>query len=276
MSVKVRDLLWAELNSLRYEPIEKRIRGSLGDRTVVDSTRAIIVFEPKRVVPSYAVPTEDINAELEPQASPDATDPQAIDAPQLEGIPVFDPSIPFSVHTSEGEPLAVRARGVSREGAAFRLSDPDLSDYVVLDFDSFDAWYEEDEPNISHPRDPFHGVDVVASSRPVRVESGGEVLGESTGALFLFEPPLPVRYYLPPEDVRTDLLRPSDTKTVCAYKGQASYWSFGDEEDLVWSYPEPLRDAAEVIGRLAFFNERVDITVDGERLRRPMTPWSRR
>ena len=275
MSVKVRDLLWAELDSLRYEPIDKRIRGSLGDQTVVDSTRAVIVFEPKRVVPSYAVPTDDIDAELEPEQAPDATDPQAVDAPQLEGIPVFDPSIPFSVHTSEGEPLSVRARGATREGAAFRLSDPELSDYVVLDFDSFDAWYEEDERNFAHPRDPFHGVDVVASSRPVRVESDGEVLGESSGALFLFEPPLPVRYYLPPEDVRTDLLRPSDTKTFCAYKGQASYWSFGDEEDLVWSYPEPLRDAAEVIGRLAFFNERVDITVDGERLRRPRTPWSR-
>jgi uncharacterized protein (DUF427 family) len=76
--------------------------------------------------------------------------------------------------------------------------------------------------------------------------------------------------------VRTDLLRPSDTKTFCAYKGQASYWSLGGEDDLVWSYPEPLRDAAEVTDRLAFFNERVDIVVDGERLERPVTPWSRR
>jgi uncharacterized protein (DUF427 family) len=92
----------------------------------------------------------------------------------------------------------------------------------------------------------------------------------------LFEPPLPVRYYLPPEDVRRDLLRPSDTKTVCAYKGQASYWSHEGEHDLVWSYPEPLREAAEVTDRLAFFNERVDIVVDGARLERPVTPWSPR
>ena len=89
-------------------------------------------------------------------------------------------------------------------------------------------------------------------------------------------PPLPVRYYLPPDDVRRDLLRPSDTKTLCAYKGQASYWSLEGENDLAWSYPEPLRDAAEVTDRLALFNERVDIIVDGTWLERPVTPWSPR
>jgi uncharacterized protein (DUF427 family) len=276
MSVKVRDLLMGALESLRYEPIDKRIRGSLGDRTVVDSTRATIVYEPKRVVPNYAVPTDDIDAELEAEPAATATDPQAIDAPELEGRPIFDPSIPFSVHTSEGEPLRIRAHGVTREGAAFRPADPDLRGYVVLDFDAFDAWYEEDERNVAHPRDPFHRIDIVHSSRPVRIEAGGELLAESSDALFLFEPPLPVRYYLPPEDVRTDLLRPSDTRTFCAYKGQASYWSFRDEDDLAWSYPEPLREAAEATGRIAFFNELVDITVDGERVRRPQTPWSRR
>lgn len=110
----------------------------------------------------------------------------------------------------------------------------------------------------------------------MRVEVSGEVVAESSNARFLFEPPLPVRYYLPPEDVRTDLLEPSGTKTFCAYKGEASYWSLGGEKDVVWSYPEPLRDAAEVTGRLAFFNERVDISVDGKPLERPLTPWSPR
>ena len=159
-------------------------------------------------------------------------------APQLLGRPVYDPSVPFSVHTSEGEPLSVRLPEADREAAAFRISDPDLEDYVVLDFDTFDAWFEEDERNVAHPRDPFHRIDIVHSSRPVRVELGGETVAESSSAAFLFEPPLPV--------------------------------------DLVWTYLEPLRDAAEVRGRLAFFNERVDIVVDGEPLERPVTPWSKR
>ena len=274
MSVKVRDLLMGELGSLRHEPIDKRIRAQIGDRTVVDSTRALLVWEPKRVVPQYAVPVEDIDAET--VAAQTGEQAGEVSAPQLLGRPVYDPSVPFSVHTSEGEPLSVRLPEADREAAAFRISDPDLEDYVVLDFDTFDAWFEEDERNVAHPRDPFHRIDIVHSSRPVRVELGGETVAESSSAAFLFEPPLPVRYYLPPEHVRQDLLRPSDKTTFCAYKGQATYWSLGDEDDLVWTYLEPLRDAAEVRGRLAFFNERVDIVVDGEQLERPVTPWSRR
>ena len=147
---------------------------------------------------------------------------------------------------------------------------------MLLDFDAFDAWYEEDERNVAHPRDPFHRIDIVHSSRHVRAELDGELLAESSSPYLLFEPPLPVRYYLAPEDVRTDLLRPSDTRTFCAYKGQASYWSLAGAEDVAWSYPEPLREAAEITDRIAFFNERVELVVDGQRLERPVTPWSRR
>ena len=87
---------------------------------------------------------------------------------------------------------------------------------------------------------------------------------------------MPVRCYLPREDVRTDLLVPSDTRTACAYKGQASYLSTATADDVAWYYPEPLREAAEVTGRIAFFNERTDVVIDGERRERPITPWSRR
>jgi uncharacterized protein (DUF427 family) len=273
MSVRVRDLLMGELGSLRYEPTEKRIRALLGDRTVIDSTRAMLVWEPKRIVPSYAVPAADIDADVSAQADAETAEGTTAGVP-LGGRSVYDPSIPFSAHSCEGEPLTIRIAG--RETEAFRPSDADLAGYVVLDFGAFDAWYEEDERNVGHPRDPFHRVDIVHSSRHVRVEAGGEVLAESADPYLLFEPPLPVRYYLPREDVRTDLLRASDKTTFCAYKGQASYWSSTDENDLVWSYLEPLRDAAEVTGRMAFFNERVDIVVDGVRSERPLTPWSPR
>jgi uncharacterized protein (DUF427 family) len=274
MSTRLRDVLMQELGALRHEPTEKRIRGMLGDETVIDSTRAMLVWEPKRIVPAYAVPVDDVDGEIE-AAPPDDAGGAPVDAPRLGDRPVYDPSIPFSVHTADGEPLRIRARG-GREAAAFRAADPELDRYVILDFRAFDAWYEEDERNVAHPRDPFHRIDVVHSSRHVRVERDGDILADSSRPYLLFEPPLPVRYYLPREDVRTDLLQPSDTRTFCAYKGQASYWSLAGEADVAWSYPQPLREAAEVTDRLAFFNERVDLVVDGDRLERPITPWSRR
>jgi uncharacterized protein (DUF427 family) len=271
MSTRMRELLMGRLPELRHEPTDKRIRAQLGGETVVDSTRALLVWEPKRIVPSYAVPAEDVAAEIEP--AHDATAESPATTPQLAGRPVFDPSIPFAVHTTEGEPVTVRADG--HEAAGFRPADPELAGYVVLDFRGFDAWFEEDERNVGHPRDPFHRIEIVHSSRHVRVERDGDLLAESTRPYLLFEPPLPVRFYLPREDVRDDRLEPSATRTFCAYKGEASYWSLPGEPDIAWTYVEPLREAAEVTGRVAFFNERLDVVVDGERLERPVTPWSR-
>ena len=276
MSTRLRDLMMGELGALRYEPTEKRIRGTLGGTTVVDSTSALLVWEPKLVVPTYAVPAADVAAELIPsgQRIDEPAGIPAMGAPQLGDRPVLDPSIPFAVHTTTGEPLTARAGGA--EAAAFRPSDPALDGYVLLEFEAFDAWYEEDEPNVAHPRDPFHRIDIVHSSRHVLVELDGATLAESTRPCLLFEPPLPVRCYLPREDVRTDLLAPSETRTACAYKGHASYLSTATDDDVAWYYPEPLREAAEVTGRIAFFNERADVVIDGERRERPVTPWSRR
>ena len=276
MTTRLRDALMGHLDELRYEPTEKRIRASLGDRTVVDPRRAMLVWEPARVVPSYAVPLADIAVEAVPVPSAAAPRPaQNPGAVQLAGRAVLDPSIPFAVHTTDGEPLVIRAEGDGRAAEGFRPTDPALDGYVILDFDGFDAWYEEDDRNLGHPRDPFHRIDVVRSSRHVRVELEGEVLADSTRPSLLFEPPLPARYYLPPEDVATDGLRPSATETICAYKGVASYWATPDGRDVAWSYPEPLHDAARVAGHSAFFNEHVDIVVDGTTLERPLTPWSR-
>jgi uncharacterized protein (DUF427 family) len=246
---------------------------------VIDSTRAMLVWEPKRVVPTYAVPVEDVDGEILSEPRTETGDVEAYDvppmaAPQLAGRPVLDPSVPVAVRTTAGDPLVICAAG--RAAAAFRAADAALAGYVIVDFAAFDAWYEEDERNVGHPRDPFHRIDIVHGSRRVRVEREGAVLAASVEPYLLFEPPLPVRYYLPAKDVRTDLLRPSATRSFCAYKGEAHYWSLDAEDDVAWSYPAPLREAAEITDHFAFFNERLDLFVDGAPLERPVTPWSPR
>jgi uncharacterized protein (DUF427 family) len=275
----MRNLLMSGLDESRHEPTAKRIRAVLDGGTVVDTTRALLVWEPRRIVPSYAVPADDIAAELVPADAAAADTMGSIGAPmpELSGRPVLDPSIPFAVHSAEGRVADLRAGEQNRPGAGFCPADPDLAGYVVLDFSAFDAWYEEDELNLAHPRDPFHRIDVLPSSRQVRVELDGHVLAESSRPALLFETMLPTRYYLPRDDIRAELT-PSSTRTYCAYKGQASYWSVaaGDRvvPDIAWAYEQPLHDAAQVRGLVAFFNERLDVIVDGERAERPVTPWS--
>ena len=273
----VRDILMGSLGQLRYEPIDKRIRGLIGEQVVIDTDRALLVWEPKRIVPSYAVPAHELEGVVRTagEAASAEPTPANVAVPHLGNRPVYDPSVPFAVHTADGAALDLVLPGGERRAAAFRLADDTLSGYLIVDFDAFDEWFEEDERNLSHPRDPYHRIEIVHSSRSVRVERDGQLLAASSRPYLLFEAPLPVRYYLPPEDVDLGILRPSSTQTVCAYKGRASYWSLETENDIAWSYPEPLREAAEVTDRVAFFNERVDLVVNGTRLDRPITPWSR-
>jgi uncharacterized protein (DUF427 family) len=252
----MQDLISEARGLLRHEPSERRVRAKHGADTIVDSTRALLLWEPRRVCPIYAVPAEDIKGELPP-------------APAANGHAdgVLHPGIPFAVHTAEGEPVTVG----DRVGAGFRLEDEELAGYVALDFDAFD-WYEEDERVFGHPRDPFHRVDVRPTSRPIRIEVDGDVVAETTGARLLFETQLPTRFYLPREDVRAEL-RPTETRSYCPYKGEASYWSLeaGGRmlENIGWTYAEPLPDAVAIKGLVAFWNEQVDVFVDGEHRGRP-------
>ena len=279
MSTRMRDLLAGGLGELRHEPTPKRIRAMLDGGTVVDTNRALLIWEPRRIVPSYAVPRDDVAADLVPtdESAGDASGNLGVRVPELSSRPVLDPSVPFAAHTAQGQAADLSAGAQHRPGAGFFPADPDLDGYVVLDFGAFDAWYEEDQPNVGHPRDPFHRIDVLPSSRHVQVELDGLVLAESSRPALLVETMLPVRYYLPRDDIRTDLTS-SATRTYCAYKGQASYWSatVGGRviPDVGWTYHQPLHDAALVRDFIAFFNERVDVIVDGERLERPITPWS--
>jgi len=277
MSTRMRQALFQHLGELRHEPTDKRIRALLGGRVVADTTGAVLVWEPRRVVPTYAVPVADVVGDLAPAGAARVTaDTVGLRLPAVSDRPVLDPSIPFEVHTTEGEAVEVRGPDGGPSGAGFRPADPDLAEHVVLDFAAFD-WLEEDEPVVSHPHDPFHRIDVLRSSRPVRLERDGGVLAETTRARFLFETSLPMRFYLPREDVRVEL-HPSATRTWCAYKGEAAYWSpvvgGGAVPDLAWSYDAPLHEAGAIGGLVCFFDERVDVVLDGRRRERPVTPWS--
>ena len=279
MSTQLRSLLASNFGQLRYEPTAKRIRAELGGRTVVDTTGAALVWEPRRVVPSYAVPRSDVRGDLVPASIDDAAGPTGagFSLPDVTNLLVLDPRIPFAVHTTEGLVVDLDAAGQHRPAAGFLPGDPDLAGLVVLDFAAFDAWYEEDERNVSHPRDPFHRIDVLPSSRRVRLELDGQMLAESAQPMLLFETLLPTRYYLPRADVMAELTA-SPTRTWCAYKGQASYFSVTvagrPVPDLAWTYQDPRHDATRVRDLIAFFDERIDVIVDGKPQPRPVTPWS--
>lgn len=263
---------------LRYEPTAKRVRASLDGAAVVDTLHAYLVWEPRRITPIYAVPEQELLADLAAPALPAASVEEHAFALRQGAAPTsLDPSTSFGKHTTPGGELDVVTAGVTAPRAAFRPEDPDLVGYVILDFAAFD-WLEDDEEIIGHPRDPFHRVDIRASSVEVEVALDGVTLASTNGAQLLYETLLPVRYYIPPGDVRLDLLEESPKLTVCPYKGQASYWSFPDSDqgrNLAWSYDRRYRDAAQIHGHISFFNERVDLTVDGVLQPRPVTPWSR-
>ncbi|HET7398918.1 MAG TPA: DUF427 domain-containing protein [Intrasporangium sp.] len=275
MAIQMRSLLTGAHRELRVHPVEKWVRADLRGAPVVSSTRAVLVWEPRRVVPSYAVPVADVDGELVPWTGQPGEE-RPVPLGDLPGA--LTPGSPFSVHTTQGRPLTIRTGRGDLPGAAFAPDDPHLGGYVVLDWNAFTQWFEEDEPVMGHPHDPFSRIDCLRSSRRVVVAHGEHVLADSARATLLYETPLPVRFYVPREDVRMDLLTPSETHTICAYKGVASYWSAHVDgrmvPDIAWTYEEPLHDAAPVRGLLAFFTERLDLTVDGIRRERPRTPWS--
>jgi uncharacterized protein (DUF427 family) len=240
-----------QIGELRHEPTAKWVRALVDGQVVADSTHPVLVWEPRRFVASYAVPPEDVKAELVP-----------VPAEGSDGHVLLHPGIPFSRHSTPGEAFTIRTPGRNLESAAFRPADPDLGGLIVLDFVAFDTWYEEDEVIHGNPRDPYHRVDVRRSTRHVRIELDGQVLADTHRPTLVFETHLGTRYYLPREDVQVEL-EPSDTRSVCAYKGEASYWSMAGHDDLVWAYEDPLPEAAGLAGLVAFYDEKVQVTVDG-------------
>ena len=245
--------------ALYLEPTPRRVRAVIGGETVADSYRAMLLHESGNQ-PVYYFPPEDVRHDLL-ETSPTSTHcPKKGDASY------------YSVRTAEKtvkdaawyypEPIA---------GA------PPIGGLIAFYWDRVDRWLEEEEEVRYHPRDPYHRIDILRASRTVRVLRKGTVLAESGSALVLFESNLPPRYYIPREHVEAELV-PSDRVTGCPYKGQASYYSVLVDgrtiEDVVWTYLDPRPEALAIKGLLAFYNERVDIELDGVLQERPESPWS--
>jgi uncharacterized protein (DUF427 family) len=246
---------------LFFDPVPQRIRARIGGETILDSTRAKLLHESKHL-PVYYFPESDVRSDVLVQSEKRTHCP----------------------HKGEAHYWTIRVGGREIADAVWFYPEPIepaafLAGHVAFYWNAVDVWLAEDRQLIGHPRDPYARIDVYPSSRHVRVSVGGEAVAESTRTLALFESNLPTRWYFPPEDVRMELLEPSDAQTVCAYKGSASYWHVragGDlHEDLAWTYREPEHDGAPVKGLIAFFDERVDVELDGELQERPRTQYSR-
>src|SRR3954467_11303528 len=250
MAIDLRQQWFHGLSELRYATTPKRLRAVLGGETVLDTRDALLVYEPRRIVPWYAVPPADLHLDLTER------EPAPLPVPELRA-PVLPPRL-NDWHTVPGRSLHLDGRGE----VAFRPDDPDLGGRIVMHWSPF-TWLEEDEKVMGHPRDPFKRVDVLQSDRHVRVEVGGVTVAESSRPKMLIETSLPVRWYLPLEDVRTDLLTPSSSHTTCAYKGVASYVSAENAPDVAWFYPDPLNDASPVRDMVCFWRP-ATVIVDGE------------
>lgn len=240
----------------RVEPSPRRVRGVVGDVVVFDTTAARYVWEVP-YYPQYYVPLSDIRADL-----------------------LTDEDHPQKVQFGHSRTHALVIDGVARASAA-RVFDDDggpVAGLVRFEWDAL-TWFEEDEQIHVHPRNPYARVDALRSHRHVVVEVDGVILADTHSPVLLFETGLPTRYYIDRTDVRFEHLQGSDTVSRCPYKGVTSgYWSMGGRDaplpDVAWSYDYPLPAVSNIAGAIAFYNEKVDISVDGARLDRPHTRFS--
>jgi uncharacterized protein (DUF427 family) len=248
--------------ALYLEPSPKRVRVVAAGELVADSRRVMLLHESGHQ-PIYYFPPRDVRSEFLVASDRHTRCPK-------KGVASY-----YTIRTPGGE---------VENGAWYYPSPisaaPEIKDLIAFYWNRIDHWYEEDEEVFVHPRDPYHRVDILRSDRHVRVSLDGEELASSRRAVALFESNLPPRWYLPRDDVSAPLLD-SDTVTCCPYKGTASYHSvqLGGGElaaDVVWCYRLPIPEAAAIAGLVCFFNERVDLELDGELQERPETPWSQK
>ena len=236
------------------EPVPRRVRAVLGGQTVVDTTRALYVWEHK-YYPHFYIPLDDVAAGV------------LVDEGRVEQ---------HALGTAHGH--ALRVGDVEKPAVARVYGDDaakaEVRGYVRLRWDALDAWFEEDEEVFVHPRSPYARVDALRSTRHVRIAFGGTTLAESSSPVLLFETGLPTRYYLNRTELDFTHLVPSDTVSQCPYKGVTSgYWSARIDgkvhRDVAWAYDFPAVGLKPIAGLIAFYNEKVDIFVDGREVPRP-------
>jgi uncharacterized protein (DUF427 family) len=243
----------------QVEPVPRRIRAVLGGEVVLDTTRALYLWE-WPFYPQYLIPKEDVQESA-----------------------LVDEGHTSRLSRGEVAHVGLRAGGAERPGAGRRYvksSVEGLAGMIRFDWAALDAWFEEDEQVFVHPRSPYVRVDALRSTRRARIELEGIVLAESGAPVMVFETGLPTRYYLDRSAVDFSHLIPSDSVTACPYKGQTSaYWSgrIGDaiHPELAWSYDFPTRQLLPIAGLIAFYNEKVDVLLDGVLQERPVTHFSK-
>jgi uncharacterized protein (DUF427 family) len=235
------DLADAPAHRIFFADHPRRLRALVGDRVVLDSTAGKLLHETGYLPVAY-VPLADFDHDL------------------LERTQ-HSTHCPFKGDASY---WTVRAGDEVRQNAVWAYEDPLpeapwLKGYAALYFKLASAWFVEEDPVYGGFRDPFHRVDVHASSRPVTVMAGDEMVARSERPMLLFETGLPARVYVPRGDVAAGVLAPSGQRTVCPYKGEASYWSVAGISDAAWSYETPLPETLRVQGHVAFDGEGIAV-----------------
>jgi uncharacterized protein (DUF427 family) len=238
----------APAHRLFFEPYPRRVRALIGDRVVLDTVRGRLLHE-SNVLPRLYVPLEDLDAALLERTERSTHCPFKGDASY------------WTVRNGERVAEdAVWAYEQPLEQAAW------LAGYASLYWEKADAWFIEDERVFGHLRDPYHRVDVFEASRPVRVRADGRLIAESARGKLLFETGLPPRVYVPGADIAAGALTRADKRTVCPYKGVATYWHVQVDgrriEDGAWSYEAPLAEALEVARHVSFAGEGISVEVD--------------
>jgi uncharacterized protein (DUF427 family) len=245
----------------RWEDSRRRVRVFFGGVTIADSTRVMLLHEFGHL-PVFYFPFEDVRRDVMVATEHSTHSPLKGDASYW----------------------TIRVGDRAAENAAWSYLNPSpggpqVKDYMAFYWEKMDAWFEEDEQVFAHARDPYKRVDILPSSRHVRVVLSGVIVADTRQPRLLIETGLPTRYYIPQQDIRMELLEPTASTSRCPYKGKASYWSakIGDKiyKDIVWSYRDPLPACSPIANLLCFYNERVDaIYVDDELIAVPKTPWS--
>ena len=228
-----------------------RIRAYFAGELLADSRAALLVRESPFKM-NYAFPEQDVNISFLEKLDKEPESP-------TKGRIVF-------YHITAPGSAAHKAEKAAHAYPDLKEGRPDLRGYLLFNWNAMDSWYEEEELLLGHPRDPFTRIDVRQSSAHIFVQFNNTVIADTKRPRMLMETGLPIRYYIPEEDVNWDCLFPIEKTTVCPYKGRSKYWSIKVGEDeapaTAWSYPDPLQDAERVKGTVCFYQEKLTVFVD--------------